>query len=128
MVPFLGITFLFVIQFTIVNLSVEILPTEELDPILYSKNRRNKRLWLHLSQQYLLLFGENPASEFEFNNQWIYSSFWTIYILSTILMNVVLLNLLITIIGDQIEKVQATLTSFDNKAKCEMILDQARVQ
>ena len=128
MVPFLGITFLFVIQFTIVNLSVEILPTEELDPSLYAKNRRNKRLWLHLSQQYLLLFGENPASEFEFNNQWIYSSFWTIYILSTLLMNVVLLNLLITIIGDQIEKVQATLTSFDNKAKCEMILDQARVQ
>lgn len=48
---------------------------------------------------------------------------WTAYILSTLLINIVGLNLLISVIGDVYAKVTAKLNAIDYKARLEQILE-----
>lgn len=55
--------------------------------------------------------------------KWQHAPQWFLYILFSILMCVVMLNLLISIISDEYDKVQATQRSTDLKAKCEVIYD-----
>ena len=53
---------------------------------------------------------------------------WILYIIFTILMSIVMLNLLISIISDEYDRVQSTQRSTDLKAKCEMIYDFGQLE
>lgn len=59
-----------------------------------------------------MIFGENIEYDLEFK----YSIQWLLYALFTLLINIVLLNLLISIISDDYDRVQAQQKAHDLKA------------
>jgi len=62
------------------------------------------------------MFGENPSPDD------MDLKFWLAYILSTFVINIVGLNLLIAVIGDNYAKVTARLNAIDCKSRLESIL------
>ena len=62
------------------------------------------------------MFGENPAPE-DMDNK-----YWFAYILSTFVINIVGLNLLIAVIGDNYAKVTERLNAIDCKSRLQSIL------
>lgn len=108
MIPFLTLVTLFVLTFAMVLLTIE-----------REQNGETNGFSIYALTQYRVLFGENPEYLFKWQN----APQWFLYILFSILMCVVMLNLLISIISDEYDKVQATQRSTDLKAKCEVIYD-----
>ena len=64
---------------------------------------------------YMILFGNNPD-----NNTWFE---WFIFITFSVSSNIVLMNLLISIISDDYDRIQLSARSTDLKAKCQMLLE-----
>lgn len=77
-----------------------------------------------MGNQYRILFGENPEIEFSSNKL----VKWLLYVTFTLLMCTVMLNLLISIISDEYDRVQATEKSTDLKAKCDILYDYGQLE
>lgn len=114
MIPFLIVVALTVFSFALVNYSLD--KEEGL--------HKDKGLFVNLANQYRILFGENP--EIEFDSKHIIR--WTLYVVFTLLMCTVMLNLLISIISDEYDRVQATQKSTDLKAKCDILWDYGQLE
>lgn len=112
MIPFLTTMLLMTITFALVNLSID---REEGVDEKFGDNFLN---------QYQVIFGENPdnsQSKWENTRTFLYITF-------TNLMNIVMLNLLIAIISDDYDRVQATQKSTDLRAKCGILLDFGKLE
>lgn len=112
MVPFLIIVAISVFSFALVNYSLD--KEEGIDEGLFE----------NLGNQYRILFGENPEIEFTYNKL----VKWVLYVSFTLLMCTVMLNLLISIISDEYDRVQATEKSTDLKAKCDILYDYGQLE
>lgn len=113
MIPFLTLLFLFVLTFALVHMSLD------------REDGGNVRPYAELFiTQYQVLFGENAS--YDITSRLFVR--WLLYFVFTILMCVVMLNLLISIISDEYDKVQATQRSTDLKAKCEVIYDFGQIE
>lgn len=89
MIPFLSIVALTVFSFALVNFSID-------------KNANSSTsFFANLMLQYRILYGEN--SEIELDSAYIIQ--WFNYIVFTILMCITMLNLLISIISDEFDRV-----------------------
>lgn len=78
-----------------------------------------------MGKQYMVVFGENTPGDDDFDKAKgnLFNFRWTLYILFSIIMNIVMLNLLISIISDDYERVQSTQMSTDAKAKCAILYE-----
>lgn len=94
MVPFLTILFLVVIIMTIASIA-----TESSDETKYH-NLASKFVPI-LGTTYQVIFGENPEAEMEVKK-------WIVYIFYTLFVNIVCLNLLIAILSNTFDNVQAS--------------------
>lgn len=75
-------------------------------------------LMLHLfGKMYATLFGENP------NIESMHYLDWIIYLAFTMLLNIVSLNLLISIISNTFDKVQESMNAYHCKTKAELLLE-----
>lgn len=127
LIPFLTILLLFQLSFTVSRL------------VLYKEAAQNNtdpdnQAYTYTIPQYLMrvsgqnwkqMFGENPPYE-QYDGQdeppdMTYKD-WIAYILSSFLINIVGLNLLISVIGDNYNKVSSKLNSIDYKARLNQIL------
>lgn len=93
MLSFLFIVSLFVFTFGLVNYETQIVKEGE----------EKKPFNQYFGAQYQLIFGENISEDLESQ----YAIQWFLYIFFTLLINIVLLNLLISIISDDYDRVQA---------------------
>jgi len=72
-----------------------------------------------IGDSYQMLYGENPAAD---RMSWLH---WSIYFGFTLLLNVVSLNLLISIISNTYDKVQQSMDAYHCKTKAETLLELA---
>jgi hypothetical protein len=77
-----------------------------------------------LGGQYQTIFGENPELKMEEK----YTEVFVLYLLFTLIVNIVLLNLLISIIGDNYDRVLTTYKSTDLKEKSHLLLETGFVE
>ena len=112
MIPFLTTMLLMTITFALVNSSID------------REEGNHESLGRNFLNQYLVIFGENWDNT---ASKWfIIRTF--LYILFTILMNIVMLNLLIAIISDNYDRVQATQKSTNLRAKCGILKDFGQLE
>ena len=107
MIPFLSIVAVTVFSFAIVNYSID------------KNSNDGVTFFANLMLQYRIIFGENSDIPLDIKEL----IRWFNYVAFTILMCTTMLNLLISIISDEFDRVQATQKSTDLKAKCQ-ILDE----
>lgn len=107
MISFLFLVALFTFTFGLVNYETQIVHPGE----------KKKTYMQNLGAQYQIIFGENIEDPIK--NE--YAIQWLLYVLFTVLINIVLLNLLISIISDDYDRVQAQQKSTDQRAKCEIL-------
>lgn len=112
MIPFLIVVALSVFSFALVNFSLD------------KEQKLDEGLFQNVGSQYRILFGENPDIAFE-SKQIIR---WILYVIYSLLMCTVMLNLLISIISDEYDRVQSTQKSTDLKAKCEILMDYGHLE
>lgn len=107
MISFLFIVAMFVLSFSLVNYQNQYV----------EKGGKKKSIAEYLGAQYQTVFGENleldPSSK--------YTIEWILYIFFTVLINIVLLNLLISIISEDYERVQSQKKSTDLMAKLDIL-------
>ena len=70
--------------------------------------------------QYKIIFGEN-------DNHQAGSLGWFLYILFTLFMNIVMLNLLISILGNTFEKQMSMQNSDDLRQVCKILIEQGQL-
>lgn len=112
MIPFLSIVAFAVFSFALVKYSLD------------KEEGRETSFLMNLGLQYQIMFGENTELGFKERDiiRWfLYSSF-------TILMCIVMLNLLISIISDDYDRVQSTQKSTDLRAKCEILKEFGQLE
>lgn len=112
MIPFLTTMLLMTITFALVNYAID---REEGVDEKFGDNFLN---------QYQVIFGENPDNS---QSKWEHTRTF-LYITFTNLMNIVMLNLLIAIISDGYDRVQATQKSTDLRAKCVILSDFGQLE
>lgn len=131
MVPFLVTMMLMTITFAMVDLSLD--REEYLEQYCEDKTMIGKlsckrvpleRFGTNFLNQYTVLFGENPEIPDGSNSP----IRWGLYISFTILMNIVMLNLLISIISDSYDQVQSCQKSTDLRAKCGILWDFGQLE
>ena len=112
MIPFLTIVALTVSSFALVNYSID------------KDNNKKTSFFANLMLQYRILYGENTDIDFTISHfvQWFN------YVGFTLLMCITMLNLLISIISDEFDRVQATQKSTDLRAKCEILNEYGQLE
>jgi len=90
------------------------------DLIVYKHllDNRERALWDSYLEMYQVLFGENPDPEFTESQ-----IFKWIYYMQTIALNVMTLNLVISVVSNTFEKMQNIQKSSDVKQRVEMIME-----
>lgn len=108
MVPFLVILFLILFLMSTIGILLEDIDVSVIDNLAGH--------FLHIiGSKYQILFGENPDRAELSNPQ------WANYILFTVLLNIICFNLLISILSNTYDNVQATIDATDCRTKAEMI-------
>lgn len=100
MLPFMFLVFLSLLIFTSLN---------------YIEPYKKMFFVEHLLDQYMILYGNLPNPKQ--NEQWVLFIFFSIF------MNILMLNLLISILGNTFDQVQSTQKSSDLRQVCELLLD-----
>lgn len=77
-----------------------------------------------IGTQYQIIFGENPEIPFD---DWNNADKVALYVLFTLIVNILMLNLLISIISDVYERVQSFDNSIDMKAKCYLLHETGQI-
>ena len=105
MIPFLILVALNVFMFSLMNFTVQTGPfSTKFFPKIIGENYRT-------------IFGENVEGEYDKES----IPTWAIYWMFTIQINTVMMNLLIAIIGDHFDKVQASQLSTHSKEMCQLL-------
>ena len=73
-----------------------------------------------MRETYQQTFGENPDEDSQLN-------IFTVYIVATVFLNIVAMNLLISIIQDTYDKVTMTQQAADYKQRLDLLLESERI-